>query len=66
MIGMKRMRSNAMPATRKADETPDWRRAILADPSRVLADGELMDTLLGVKHDGNVTDLNAAARARLH
>lgn len=65
MIGMKRMRSNAMPTTRNADDTPDWRSAILADPSRVLADGELMNALLGVRRDGNITDLNAAARARL-
>lgn len=65
MIGMKRMRSNAMPATRNADDMPDWRSAILADPSRVLADGELMNALLGVRDDANVADLNAAARARL-
>lgn len=65
MIGMKRMRSNAMPAARNADETPDWRSAILADPSRVLGDAELMHALLGVKTEANVTDLNAAARARL-
>lgn len=65
MIGMKRMRSNAMPATRNAVDMPDWRSAILADPSRVLADGELMNALLGVRDDANVADLNAAARARL-
>lgn len=65
MIGMKRMRSNAMPATRQSSETPDWRSAILADPARVLADDELMNTLLGVSAGANITDLNAAARTRL-
>jgi len=65
MIGIKRMRPNPVPAARETADTPDWRSAILADPSRVLADAELMNTLLGVQADTNVTDLNAAARARL-
>lgn len=65
MIGIRRMRNNPMAATRQEPEAPDWRSVILADPSRVLADGELMNSLLGVTSNAGVTDLNAVARARL-
>lgn len=65
MIGTKRMRSNSSPAARETPAARDWRSAILADPSQVLADGELMNTLLGVPSGTNITDLNVAARQRL-
>lgn len=65
MIGINRMRPKPVPAHQETPDAPDWRSAVLADPARVLADGEVMNALLGVDAGANITDLNAAARARL-
>lgn len=66
MIGIKRMRSTPMAASPAKPDSEDWRRAILADPARILGDGELMQALTGSPASGDVVDLNAVARARLH